>query len=82
MAHKRYVDVDVEFGFDGEMTPICVHWDDGRKFEIDEILDVSHRSSGDIGGCGLRYKCRIVDEITYLWYGYLEKPRRWYVSEK
>ena len=35
-----------------------MHWPDGRKFEIDRIMNVCMAQSLIGGGHGMRYKCR------------------------
>lgn len=75
---KRYVSVITEFKPDGEIIPKEVIWQDGRKFEIDRILDVRPSASLKVGGAGIRYTCRIQNIATYL---FLEE-NRWFVEEK
>ena len=65
--HKEFVDVIVKFQKDGQKIPITVIWDDGTKYEIDKILDVRRAVSMKVGGLGIRYECKILGKITYLW---------------
>lgn len=37
---KVYVPVDVAFDENGHMYPRLIHWEDGKTYEIDRILDV------------------------------------------
>ena len=52
--YKRvYVEVDVQFISDGSMHPRALIWHDGRKYEIERILDVCparRRSAGRATG--------------------------------
>ena len=40
-AHKQYVDVMVRTSSSGEVRPFAVLWPDGRKFLVDEILEIA-----------------------------------------
>lgn len=73
---KVYVSVDVRFDEGGNMRPLCIIWEDGRKFEIQSVLDVRRAASLKAGGNGIRFKCRIDSKETYLFY---EQPR-WFVE--
>ena len=37
---KVYVPVEVAFDENGHMYPRLIHWEDGKTYEIDRILDV------------------------------------------
>ena len=75
---KRYVEVVARFDEDGSITPLSITLEDGRTFEIDQILDHRHAASLKVGGTGMRYLIRIGNATTYLFH---EDPR-WYVEEK
>ena len=75
---KRYVEVLASFDEDGSITPLSITWEDGRTFEIDQILDRRRAASLKVGGTGMRYLIRIGNATTYLFH---ENPR-WYVEEK
>ena len=75
---KRYVAVEAVTDEDGVVAPRAVVWADGRRFEIDRILDARHAASLKVGGTGMRYTVRIGGETTYLFH---EGPR-WFVEEK
>lgn len=57
---KQYVDVYAHFDTLGNVTPVAMWWDDGRRFEIDKILDVRRAASLRAAGLGTRYTCRIL----------------------
>lgn len=78
MARKVYVEVVVRFNEAGEARPLSIQWEDGRRFDIDRVLDVRRAASLKAGGCGMRYTCRIQDRETYLF----EDENRWYVEAK
>ena len=75
---KRYVKVASVTDEDGSITPKSIEWDDGRVYEIDQILDKRHAASLKVGGTGMRYLIRIGHAKTYLFH---EDPR-WYVEAK
>ncbi len=75
---KKYVKVATLVEEDGSIKPLCVFWDDGRRFEIDRIIDCRPAASLKAGGQGVRYTCRILGTESYL---YFENPR-WFVEEK
>lgn len=75
---KRYVAVVAHHDADGRVMPRSIEWDDGRRFDIDAVLDVRRAASLKTGGDGMRYTIRIGTSITYLFF---EDPR-WFVEEK
>lgn len=52
-------------------------WDDGRRFEIDRVVDVRRAASLKVGGQGVRYIIEVGGTRTYLYY---EGPA-WFVEE-
>lgn len=75
---KQYVSVTAVFDEDGNLTPVNIVWDDGRKFPIDRVTDVRYAASLKAGGAGIRYTCRIAGKERYL---FLEE-QRWFVDAK
>ncbi|WP_191440537.1 hypothetical protein [Anaerotruncus colihominis] len=78
LIRKVYVEVTALFDLEGNMTPLEIFWEDGRRFEIDRVLDRRRAASLKAGGVGIRYLCRIRGRETYLFY---EGPR-WFVEGK
>ncbi len=76
---RTYVDVTAKFDALGNVTPLEVEWEDGRRFEVDRILDVRPAASLKVGGQGLRFTCRILGRETYL---FLEDNNRWFVEAR
>ncbi len=76
---KKYVEVTAVFAEDGKLKPIKVHWEDGRCFEIDRIVDIRRAASLKAGGCGMRYTCIISGQRSYLFY---DDSGRWFVEKK
>lgn len=75
---KVYVKVIAEFNLEGNITPLWILWEDGRKFPIERVLDVRRAASLKAGGAGLRYTCRIQGKEVYLFY---EEPA-WFMEGK
>ncbi|MGN1129868.1 MAG: hypothetical protein ACI4Q8_00845 [Ruminococcus sp.] len=75
---KQYVSVTAIFDEDGNLLPINIMWDDGRKFPIDKVTDVRFAASLKAGGAGIRYTCQIGGNERYL---FLE-DQRWFVDAK
>lgn len=78
MARRVYVKVIVECDEDGKVTPLQVEWEDGRRFQVDRLLDVRRAAAVKAGGQGMRYTVRILGQETYLF----EDEGRWFVEGK
>ena len=76
MSRKVYVEVTATFSPEGQVMPLRVRWENGTVYEIDRVLDVRPAAARKVGGCGLRYICRICGQQTYL---YLDQDR-WFVE--
>lgn len=74
---KTFVGITAEHDINGNIKPLILHWPDGRKFEIDKLLDV--RPAPTVGsGLGKRYVCRIANKQVSLLRDNLEG--KWYVE--
>ena len=78
MARRAYVKVVVEFSPEGAVKPLRVEWEDGRKFDVDRLLDVRRAAATKAGGQGMRYTVRICGHETYLF----EDEGRWFVEAR
>lgn len=76
---KIYVETAAEFSADGQLKPLWIIWEDGRKFEIDRVLRVDRAASQKAGGIGLRYTVMIRGQEHHLYY---EENYRWFVEAK
>ena len=76
--NKVYVKVAAIFSPDGKLKPMCLWWEDGRRYAIDRILDVCRTASTKAGGIGLRYACIVHGHETYLYF----EEDRWYVERR
>ena len=68
--YKRYVDVVTFVSKEGATTPLFLVWD-GEKYPIEKVTAVENRASV-VGGCGIRYTCKIHGQIRHL---FLERDR-------
>lgn len=73
--YKRYVDVILEQDKNGQIMPLYICWDNGRKYHIDKVVSRERRAS-QVGGCGIRYVCLIHGARRNL---FLEK-NRWFIE--
>ena len=78
MARRVYVNVIARHDEQGRVRPLEGEWEDGRRFEVDRLLDVRRAAALKAGGQGLRYTVRILGRETYLF----EDEGRWFVEAK
>lgn len=78
MARRVYVNVIARHDEQGKVRPLEVEWEDGRRFEVDKLLDVRRAAALKAGGQGMRYTVRILGKETYLF----EDEGRWFVEAK
>ena len=78
MARRAYVKVVAEISPEGMVRPLSVEWEDGRRFDVDRVLDVRRAAATKAGGQGIRYTVRICGHETYLF----EDEGRWFVEAK
>ena len=76
----KRVDVEVlaKYQLGGKIVPVSIKWDDGRTFDIDQVLDIRPAASTKVGGAGIRYLVRIGRTRTYI---FLEE-NNWFVEAK
>ncbi len=78
MAYRAYVRVLLEVDEDGEARPMRIYWTDGRRFDVDRLVDVRRASAARTGGQGVRYTCQVHGRRVYLF----EDEGRWFVEAK
>ena len=78
MALRKYVEMVVHFDTCGKLTPMQLIWSDGRKYEIDRVLEVRRAAALKAGGHGIRYTVRILGRQRYLFFD----DTRWFVEEE
>lgn len=76
---KVYVEVLARFSEEGEIRPLQLVWEDGRKYSVDRIRRVQRAASRKAGGAGIRYSCMICGQEVQLYY---EGSGRWFVTRK
>jgi hypothetical protein len=77
---KVYVAVNADFSDDGRISPLSFVWEDGRKFEVDRILDTRPMASLKAGGFGTRYTIRVLGKETYMWLE--DSGNKWFMEGK
>lgn len=65
---RRYVEVAADFDTDGIMRPLLLIWEDGRKYEIDKVIDIRQAHAQKAGGQGDRYTVLINGRERYLFF--------------
>ncbi|MEG1582044.1 MAG: hypothetical protein RR334_02670 [Clostridia bacterium] len=63
---KKLVTVITKMNANGQVIPLSIIWEDGNKFDIDKIIDISNKAGTKGGGCGKRYTCQIGGQQRYL----------------
>jgi hypothetical protein len=75
---KHYVEVIADTDTDGNVMPVAIIWDDGRRYDIDRVMESRPTCSLKTGGKGMRYTIRLGGRFKYLFY---EGPR-WFVEAR
>ncbi len=73
------VDADAHFTKDGDIIPLSFIWEDGRQYTVDRVIDKKKAASLKVGGQGMRYTCRVMGKVIYL---FLEDGNKWFVEGK
>jgi hypothetical protein len=79
---KVYIDVYEKHGKDGLVMPIGFVWEDGKRYSVDNVLEIKRAASLKAGGTGLRYTVRIGSACKFM---FLEEDggvRRWFMEKK
>ncbi|MDR0946653.1 MAG: hypothetical protein LBM87_02750 [Ruminococcus sp.] len=79
---KVYIDVYEKHSKDGMITPIGFVWEDGRKYAVDRVLEITKAASLKAGGAGLRYTVRIGNVLKFMFLEEEAGLRRWFMSRK
>lgn len=74
--HKAYVNVIVEHQLDGQKTPLQIIFEDGRKFNIDRVVERRRAAATKVGGTGIRYNIIIGRQERYIY----EDDGLWFVE--
>lgn len=84
---KVYVAVKADFSEEGIMLPREITWEDGKKFEIDRIIDIRQAPALKAGGQGDRYTIMVRGHQSYLFFERSTNLTgnvigRWFVEKK
>jgi hypothetical protein len=74
---KLFVSITAEHDINGAIKPITLHWENGRNFPVDKIIDVRQAASLKAGGQGMRYTCKIAGKQVYLFCD----DGRWFIEK-
>lgn len=75
---KVYVSILAMFDLDGSKKPLGIIWPDGRKFCIDNVLDIRQAANQTLGGTGMRYTCEICGKVVFIY----DEEGRWFMEGK
>lgn len=75
---KVYVKVVAVFSSNGKLQPVAFWWEDGRRYSIDEIVEVCRAASLKAGGTGIRYTCMVRGYEINLFY----EADRWFIERR
>lgn len=76
--YKKYIDVDVFMSKEKQMRPVAIYipvMGVNKRYLVDKILDI-RRSSSAVGGCGIRYRCKIRGQERNLFF----EKNRWFIE--
>ncbi|MGJ4850591.1 hypothetical protein ACH6CV_10105 [Bacillota bacterium Meth-B3] len=84
---KVYVQVSADFGADGRMLPRSLVWEDGTRYNIDQVLACKPAAAMRAGGQGERFTIRVDGHEKYLFFERsteLSGPNigKWFVERK
>ena len=87
MDPKVYVDVQVDYNRDGIMLPRQITWEDGKKYEIDQVTDIRQAAALKAGGKGERYTIVVEGRQSYLFFERSQNVTgafngRWFVERR
>jgi len=65
---KVYVAVNANFDEYGRLIPASLTWEDGTKYQIDEVTDIRQAAAMRAGGQGDRYTIWINGQKSFLFF--------------
>lgn len=77
MTMKQCIEVAVRFDTDGNMEPV-MFWFNGKKYEVDRVIDKRKQAAMIAGATGIRYTCRVLGKERMLWFD--DYAKRWFVE--
>ena len=76
--NKVYVNVIAEFTAEGLLIPLCLTWEDGRRYPVDRVLKKERCASRKAGGVGIMYTCRIFGKTCHLFF----EVDKWFLERR
>ncbi len=64
---RKNVTVIAKMQENGVVIPLCIIWQDNKKYDIDRVLEIKKQASTKGGGLGLKYICKIKGIEKNLW---------------
>jgi hypothetical protein len=80
--YKVYVEVNEDRKADGQILPRSFVWEDGRRFEVDRVLDIRRAAALKAGGAGIRYTVQIEGRERYMWLEGEDGQSRWFLERR
>ncbi len=78
---KNYINVLALYTAEGDVYPKYIIWIDGRKYQIERILDRRRAASLKSGGFGMRYRVVVSGQIRNLFFEDIPEGQRWFIEE-
>lgn len=66
-ARKVYVKVLLETDENGNITPVEITWENGRKYTVDKVIDIRRACATKVGGTAIRYQISVCGKHTFLY---------------
>ena len=60
------------------MWPLKIKWENGKVYTIDKVLSRERRAALKTGGQGMRYTCKIMGKLAYLFF----EEGKWFMEGK
>ena len=79
---KVYVEVNADYSSDGLILPRSFVWEDGKRYEVDRILNICPAASLKAGGAGMRYTIRVGRRETFLFLEDDNRVSRWFMERR
>ena len=79
---KVYVDVNEDRLKDGKLVPNYFVWEDGRRYEIDRVVDVCPAASLKAGGAGIRYTVNVRNKEAFMFLEEEQGVQKWFMERK
>ena len=76
---KVYVEVLVRYTAEGQVIPLSILWEDGHRYQIDQVKSVERCASRKAGGAGILYTCIVSGKECHLYY---EENLQWFMERK